>query len=164
MINIARSVILALIGLAPFATISIFFIITLIASPNADSGLSLYIGDNLVNSEDLADAGDDVQDVIFDIFRFLRELNIALLSLTLIISLGWSVGSHYLNVDAPGKAKIYSIHWLIFTGIYVAISQFKIPFISFSKLCSSKRFLSLYLFFGIGSCQIKFSFGTSEPR
>tara|TARA_A100001011_G_C14301245_1_gene840883 strand:- start:36 stop:605 length:570 start_codon:yes stop_codon:yes gene_type:complete len=121
MINIARSVILALIGLAPFATISIFFIITLIASPNADSGLSLYIGDNLVNSEDLADAGDDVQDVIFDIFRFLRELNIALLSLTLIISLGWSVGSHYLNVDAPGKAKIYSIHWLIFTGIFIAL-------------------------------------------
>jgi hypothetical protein len=33
----------------------------------------------------------------------------------------WSAGSHYLNIDAPGKAKIYAIHWVIFTSIYVAV-------------------------------------------
>ena len=45
---------------------------------------------------------------------------ITLLSTTILFSLGWSVGSHFLNIDAPGKAKIYFIHWLIFTGIFVA--------------------------------------------
>ena len=42
-------------------------------------------------------------------------------SLTLIFSLAWSVGSHYLNIDAPGKAKIYFIHWAIFSAIYLTI-------------------------------------------
>ena len=36
------------------------------------------------------------------------------------MTLSWVIGSHFLNIDAPGKAKIYAIHWLIFTGIYVA--------------------------------------------
>jgi len=34
------------------------------------------------------------------------------------MTMGWSVGSHYLNIDAPGKAKIYFIHWAIFTAIF----------------------------------------------
>ena len=37
------------------------------------------------------------------------------------MGLVWSGGSHYLNVDAPGKAKLYFIHWIIFTSIFMAI-------------------------------------------
>ena len=44
---------------------------------------------------------------------------ITLLSTTILFSLAWSAGSHFLNIDAPGKAKIYAIHWLIFSGIFV---------------------------------------------
>ena len=54
-------------------------------------------------------------------FFMVSHMLITLLSsLTILFSLAWSVGSHFLNIDAPGKAKIYFIHWLIFTGIFVA--------------------------------------------
>ena len=37
------------------------------------------------------------------------------------MTLVWSVSSHYLNIDSPGKAKIYFVHWSIFTGIFAAL-------------------------------------------
>ena len=37
------------------------------------------------------------------------------------MTIGWCVASHYLNIDAPGKAKIYALHWLVYTGIFVGL-------------------------------------------
>ena len=121
MVNILRSLLLSLIGLAPFATISILFIISMIVGLGPDSDLATYFGDYIINSESLADAGDSFEDVSSYLFRFMYELNIALLSLTVVMTFGWSVGSHYLNIDAPGKAKIYFIHWAIFSGVFIAL-------------------------------------------
>ena len=45
----------------------------------------------------------------------------------IIFCICWSIASHFLNIDAPGKAKIYFIHWFIFSGIFVA-SLFGITF------------------------------------
>lgn len=118
MINIIRSLILTFIGLGPLAVLSVIFIITMTAGLGPDSGIAIYIGDYIINSESLADAGDDFEDVSAYIFKFFRDLNISLLFLTVIMTMGWSVGSHYLNIDAPGKAKIYFIHWAIFTAIF----------------------------------------------
>ena len=121
MINIFRSLVLSLFGLGPLATLSIIFIITMTVGPGPDSKISSYIGDYIINSEKLTDQGMSFEDVANFVFRFFRELNIALLSLTISMTLGWSAWSHYLNIDAPGKAKIYFIHWTIFTGIFVAL-------------------------------------------
>jgi hypothetical protein len=44
-----------------------------------------------------------------------------MLALTAVAVLSWSTCSHYLNIDAPGKAKIYFIHWVIFSGVFVAL-------------------------------------------
>ena len=41
--------------------------------------------------------------------------------MTILLTIGWSAGSHYLNIDAPGKAKIYFIHWAIYTSILLAL-------------------------------------------
>ena len=121
MVNILRSLLLSFIGLAPFAAVSILFIISMIVGQGPDSALATYFGDYIINSESLADAGDDFQDVASYLFKFFYEMNIALLSLTAVMTLGWSAGSHYLNVDAPGKAKIYFIHWAIFSGVFIAL-------------------------------------------
>tara|TARA_A100001015_G_scaffold208261_1_gene233054 strand:- start:241 stop:804 length:564 start_codon:yes stop_codon:yes gene_type:complete len=121
MVNILRSLLLSLIGLGPFAAISIIFIITMIASPGPESAIVGYIGDNIINSESLADSGDSFEDVSYYIYRFFRNLNIILLALTAVAVLSWSTCSHYLNIDAPGKAKIYFIHWSIFSGIFIAL-------------------------------------------
>ena len=149
MINVIRSAILTLIGLGPLATLSIIFIVTMIASPGPDASISVYIGDNLINSEELADAGDDVQDVINDIFVYLRELNFSLLSLTILMALGWSVYSHYLNIDAPGKAKVYAIHWVIFSGIFIALVAGILFWWTQTSAYRAEQYLS-----GVGKTQI----------
>ena len=48
-------------------------------------------------------------------------MNFALLAAAIIMALSWSALSHFLNIDAPGKAKIYFIHWTVFTGALGAI-------------------------------------------
>ena len=50
----------------------------------------------------------------------MATMNVVLFSLTVLFSIGWSAGSHYLNIDAPGKAKIYFIHWTVCTLIFIA--------------------------------------------
>ena len=49
------------------------------------------------------------------------KLNLYLLIVSIVASIAWSTYSHNLNIDAPGKAKIYFIHWIIFTGIFIGI-------------------------------------------
>ena len=71
-------------------------------------------------------------------------LNINLLSITIIASLAWSVVSHYLNIDAPGKAKIYFIHWIIFTGGYLAIIIGLAIFFTNDTLYESAQYISKF--------------------
>ena len=142
MVNILRSLLLSLIGLAPFAAVSILFIISMIVGQGPDSALATYFGDHIINSESLADAGDSFEDVSSYLFRFMYELNIALLSLTVVMTLGWSVGSHYLNIDAPGKAKIYFIHWAIFSGVFIALLFGIIFYFTQSTAYLAQQFLS----------------------
>jgi len=142
MVNILRSLLLSLIGLAPFAAVSILFIISMIVGLGPDSALATYFGDYIINSESLADAGDSFEDVSSYLFRFMYELNIALLSLTVVMTLGWSVGSHYLNIDAPGKAKIYFIHWAIFSGVFIALLFGIVFYFTQSTAYLAQQFLS----------------------
>ena len=100
--------------------------------------ISLYF----INSESLADAGDSFEDVSSYLFRFMYELNIALLSLTVVMTFGWSVGSHYLNIDAPGKAKIYFIHWAIFSGVFIALLFGIVFYFTQSTAYLAQQFLS----------------------
>ena len=142
MVNILRSLLFSLIGLAPFATVSILFIISMIVGLGPDSDLATYFGDYIINSESLADAGDSFEDVSSYLFRFMYELNIALLSLTVVMTFGWSVGSHYLNIDAPGKAKIYFIHWAIFSGVFIALLFGIVFYFTQSTAYLAQQFLS----------------------
>ena len=142
MVNIFRSLFLSLIGLGPFAAISIFFISSMIVGVGPESALATYFGDYIINSESLADAGDDFQDVANYLFKLFYEMNIALLSLTVIMTLSWSTWSHYLNVDAPGKAKIYFIHWAIFSSIFVVLLVAIILYFTQTTAYVAQQFLS----------------------
>ena len=68
-------------------------------------------------------------------------MNIFLLVLSYIAGLVWSGGSHYLNVDAPGKAKLYFIHWIIFTSIFMVIVLSIIIFFTQSTTFASARYI-----------------------
>jgi hypothetical protein len=126
MINIIRSIILSAIGLGLIGWISLYFIIyILILTPLStgfgDSWFLEFSFNNLVQGEDIAESGQDWADLAEGLYVLLAHMNIGLLSLTIAMSLIWSIASHFLNIDAPGKAKLYFIPWAIFTGVFIAL-------------------------------------------
>mgnify|MGYP001350929821 FL=1 len=121
MINIFRSILYSLIGLALIGWVSVLLISVMLVGPGPDSFLTQYFADNIVVSEKVDMLGYTVAEIIGSLFELVAHMLITLLSITIFFSVGWSAGSHYLNIDAPGKAKIYFIHWSICTGVFIFI-------------------------------------------
>jgi len=121
--NIFQSIIYSLIGLSTVAWISIWLIVLSVSDPGPDSFIVAFFDENIIAGEDIVNLGFDsfaeVSSNFFTIFYF--QMNLILIIITTTMTIGWSVGSHYLNVDAPGKAKFYSIYWLVFSGVFILI-------------------------------------------
>ena len=121
MINIFRSLTYSSIGIASLAWLSVILISISLAGPNPDGTLIEYFADNIISAEDVENSGFTFSELSDEIFLLIAHMNITLLVFSIIMTLSWSAGSHFLNIDAPGKAKIYAIHWVIFTGIYIFV-------------------------------------------
>ena len=121
MINIFRSLTYSAIGIASLAWLSLILISISMAGPSPDGALIEYFADNIISEESVENSGFSFSELSDELFLLIAHMNITLLIFSIIMTLSWAVGSHYLNIDAPGKAKIYAIHWIIFTGIYVTI-------------------------------------------
>ena len=126
MIRIIRSIILSAIGLGAIGWVSLYFIIViLILGPQmqdfGDSRFLEFSFNNLVQGDDITESGQVWAELAERLYVLLAQMNIGLFCLTVAMSLIWSIGSHFLNIDAPGKAKIYFIHWTIFTGVFIAL-------------------------------------------
>ena len=120
MINVFKSIGYSLIGLALLGWISLLLIITMYAQPG-DIWLTQFVADNIIMSEQLESFNRSFSDVSDSIFNLLATKNLTLLLISILFSIGWSIGSHYLNIDAPGKAKIYFIHWVVFSLIFLGL-------------------------------------------
>ena len=118
---ILRSVFLSAIGLALLGWVSFWFTTLNMLGPDGESNLLQWYFDNLVQSEEITSSGMPWEDLAVSLYNLLAQMTTALLSTTVVAALLWSIGSHFLNVDAPGKAKFYFIYWIIFTGIFMAI-------------------------------------------
>ena len=121
MINIFRSLGYASVAMGSLGWLSFLLIGNLLKGPNADSSLAQYVADNIIFEERLEDLGWTFSDVSEGLFLLIAHMNIALLAAAILMALSWSALSHFLNIDAPGKAKIYFIHWTVFTGALGAI-------------------------------------------
>jgi len=119
--NIFKSLFLAALGMSSIGWIVVFLLMPNLISFKADDYLVLFFADNLITSEKLENFDETFSNVAKGMFQLIRDMNIILIIFSIFMTLCWSAGSHYLNIDAPGKAKIYALHWLIFTGIYVGI-------------------------------------------
>ena len=115
-----RSIVFCVVGLTPLTILSILFIVKIYGNPT-EGTLALYFAENLIVQEELTDWGYEYSEIAYLLNALIWKLNLSLLIATITASIAWSTYSHYLNVDAPGKAKIYFIHWIVITGIYVAI-------------------------------------------
>lgn len=118
---ILRSVFLSAIGLALLGWVSFWFTTMNALGPDGESNLLQWYFDNLVQKEEITSTGMPWEDLAASLYNLLAQMTTALLSAAVVAALLWSIGSHFLNVDAPGKAKFYFIYWIIFTGIFMAI-------------------------------------------
>ena len=118
---ILRSVFLSAIGLALLGWVSFWFTTMNALGPDGESNLLQWYFDNLVQKEEITSTGMPWEDLAVSLYNLLAQMTTALLSAAVVAALLWSIGSHFLNVDAPGKAKFYFIYWVVFTGIFMAI-------------------------------------------
>ena len=141
--HVIRSCILSLIGLSALAVLPILFItwLQVPAGPNPDGFIYQFFSDNIVHEERLGKFKIPFSVIAKNLFNLVTNLNIFLLVLSYIMGLGWSGGSHYLNVDAPGKAKLYFIHWIIFTSIFMVIVLSIIIFFTQSTTFASATYI-----------------------
>jgi len=123
MINIIRSILYALVGLAALGWISILLITVMLVGPDPDSFLTQYFSDNIIMTERLESVGQNFTDLSDGLFGLVAHMNIVLISVTTIMSLGWSAGSHYLNIDSPKKVN-HLEYMEIFHPIYRTTKQY----------------------------------------
>ena len=116
MINIFRSLGYASVAMGSLGWLSFLLIGNLLKGPNADSSLAQYVADNIIFEERLEQLGWTFSDVSEGLFLLIANMNIALLAAAILMALSWSALSHFLNIDAPGKAKIYFI-----TGLFLQV-------------------------------------------
>ena len=119
--HILRSVLLSAIGLALLGWVSFWFTTLNAFGPDGESDLLQWYFDNLVQREEITSSGMPWEELAVSLYNLLAQMTTALLSAAVVAALIWSIGSHFLNVNAPGKAKFYFIYWIIFTGIFMAI-------------------------------------------
>ena len=119
--NILRSIFLSSVGLVSIGWVSLYFTSLNLLGPKEDSDLLQWYFDYLVQKRDIVESGQNWEDLAVGLYNLLYQMTIALLATTVAASLIWSIGSHFLNIDAPAKAKIYFIYWIVFTGIFMAI-------------------------------------------
>ena len=140
MVNIFRSCGYSLVGLGAIGWIGIILTIMLFAGPG-DAALTNFFAEYIIVEEDLGTWSVTFADIAKDLFSLMAQMNLSLLIITSLMALGWSAGSHYLNIDSPGKAKIYFIHWIIFTAIFIAIVFVIVIFFTQSSTFESAQFI-----------------------
>ena len=118
--NIFRSVLLSVIGLSLLGWVSLSFTALNALGPDGDSNLLQWYFDNLVQSDEIIASGMPWEDLAVSLYNLLTQMTTVLLSISVVAALIWSIASHFLNIDSPGKAKFYFIYWSIFTGIFMA--------------------------------------------
>ena len=119
-VNILKTLLWYLVGAAILGLPAILLIGALFAPLDVESIINTYwFGDIFMDLDGVLAAGVDPIMATADFNYMFAWLNVNLLIITVIFSLGWSVGSHFLNIDEPGKAKFFGFYWLIVSGACV---------------------------------------------
>ena len=120
-VNILKTLPWYILGAAIFAIPSILLIGTLLSPLDVDSFFSnQYFASKFLDDDTLLEDGQDIAVATEGYNLMFGWLNIWLLFLTITFSICWTVGSHFLNIDEPGKAKFFGITWTIVSGLLIA--------------------------------------------
>ena len=120
-INILKTLPWYFIGLAVLGVPAILLIISLFVLPDSESFFfgSDWVANVFMDLDGIREDGQDEYTATVDFNLMFAWLNINLLIVTFIISFGWSIGSHFLNIDEPGKAKFFGLPWIVISGLCI---------------------------------------------
>ena len=139
MLRIFKSLTYSIFGLMSLGWLSVIFITFMFVGPK-DNRLLDFFANYLIIDPTIY--GQDILTILKGLYILMGTMNIVLLAIAMIMSLAWSGLSHRLNIDSPGKAKIYAIHWLIYTGVMLAIFVAIIFYFTKSTQYNAAQFLS----------------------
>ena len=139
MLRIFKSLTYSIFGLMSLGWLSVIFIIFMFVGPKDNWLLDFFANYLIIDPTIYAQ---DILTVLKGLYILMGTMNIVLLAIAMIMSLAWSGLSHRLNIDSPGKAKIYAIHWLIYTGVMLAIFVAIIFYFTKSTQYNAAQFLS----------------------
>ena len=105
-------------GFAILGGPAILLIISLFVLPDSESFFfgSDWVANVFMDLDGIREDGQDEYTATVAFNLMFAWLNINLLIVTFIISFVWSIGSHFLNIDEPGKAKFFGLSWIIVSG------------------------------------------------
>ena len=120
-INILKTLPWYFVGLAVLGAPAILLIISLFVLPDSESFFfgSDWVAKFFMDTDGIEEDGQDLYTATADFNFMFAWLNINLLIATFVTSLGWSIGSHFLNIDEPGKAKFFGLSWIIVSGLCI---------------------------------------------
>jgi hypothetical protein len=121
-INILKTLPWYFIGIAVLGVPAILLIASLFAPLDVESFISPdWVSNAFMDSVTILEDGQDITMATTDFYFMFAWLNVNLLIVTIIFSLCWSIGSHFLNINEPGKAKFFGISWVIVSVIFVGL-------------------------------------------
>ena len=143
MINILKTLFWYFVGLAVLGLPAILLIISLFVPVDSESYFfgSDWVANSFLDTAGVEEDGQDRFSATSEFNIMIAWLNINLLIVTFIFSLGWSIGSHFLNIDEPGKAKFFGLPWIIISGLCIGA----IVVVCYIVLTSSIFYISQYV-------------------
>jgi hypothetical protein len=121
-VNILKTLPWYFIGIAVLGVPAILLMGSLFAPLDVESFISPdWVSNAFMDSVTILEDGQDITMATTDFYFMFAWLNVNLLIVTIIFSLCWSIGSHFLNINEPGKAKFFGISWVIVSAIFVGL-------------------------------------------
>ena len=122
-VNILKTLPWYFVGAAVLGVPSILLIISLFAPLDVESIFfgSGWVADIFMDLEGVLEDGQDPAMATAAFNLLFAWLNVNLLIITIIFSLGWCIGSHFLNINEPGKAKFFGLYWIIVSAIFIGV-------------------------------------------
>jgi hypothetical protein len=121
-VNILKTLPWYFIGIAVLGVPAILLMGSLFAPLDVESFISPdWVSNAFMDSVTILEDGQDITMATTDFYFMFAWLNVNLLIVTIIFSLCWSIGSHFLNINEPGKAKFFGISWVIVSVIFVGL-------------------------------------------
>ena len=121
-VNIFKTLPWYFVGAAVLGVPSILLIGALFAPLNVESFISPdWVSIRFMDSAGILEDGQNISMATAEFYFMFAWLNINLLIVTIIFSLGWSIGSHFLNINEPGKAKFFGLYWIIVSAAFIGV-------------------------------------------